>query len=664
MRLSMPRLLPLVLVLAVLAPAARRGLASVAGLGVALDDIVVVTEDLALNPAPGCDAVSVFSARTGEAVYRGERTVSPGRLAASADFSWVLANHSNVPAADAAGPFLYAIRGDPGNHAHWVPQGRIGGARFVARAGLALLPDGDTLLVSTAGEASTGTDLRPPFAVRKYRLFEMGATRLGPKRGEAEVDGPAVELFGTDDSRLVHVVTEQATVYSFEVAGMTAVADPIRLPSFDAAPPPAAGRHLNVAQASISPDGRYLVTNRWRGSEVGVADLVTRRAWTVGLGAGVATVGGLAFNHGPANHGLLAVHAGDAALVYDFALDVPRVARLAAAPVRPLPVFAGAEWGPAPSIAWSGDGRHLVAATSEGPAEFRVFAVEDGGRTLRPASALAACPDGQNRPNAILTANRRPVPPTPPSPTPIPTDTLTPTPTNTPVISPTPTDTPTLTSTPSPTPTRAVQPAYLPFLLLEKPCVPERLAVDVVMAIDTSLTMGQPTSSGRSKIEAARDAARRFLDRLVPAPGGNKASVVTFSATARLAQPLTDSRTALLRGLDGIVLAEGTCIGCGITAAHTELSSPRARLDHEPVMILLTDGRSNGEASDEAVRRAQVAHADGVRLFVIGLGDDVDRAVLVRIASERDYFYIAPDAEELAQIYQDIVQEIPCGPGR
>lgn len=628
---------------------------------VAVDDLVVVTEDLALNQAPGCDAVSVFAAASGQALYHGERIVSPGRLAGNADLSLVIANHSNTAQADTGGPFLFALRGDPTDLGRWFAQGRFGGVRFPPRSGLALLPDGDTLLASVAGPSSTGSDLRPPFELRKFRWSEVSAGRIGAGRGQFAIDGPAVEIFSTAGGSLAHVVTENATVYTLEVAGMTQVAAPIALPPFDREPPSSPGQQLNIAQAGITPGGRFLVTNRWRVPELSVADLVARRAFTLPLGADLVNVGGLAVNHAALNHGLLAVHAGDAVLTYRFEPDRGLIERLGRAAVRPLPIYPGAEWGPAPSIAWSGDGRRIIAATSEGTAEFRVFEVGQAGASLSPGALLSACPDGTNRPNDILTTNLRAVPPTPPSPTTIPTVTETPTVTPTPIHSPTPSDTPTVTPTPTITPTPSDQLVHLPLILREVICRPERLSVDVVLVIDASNSMANTTATGRTKLDAARDASRQFVDRLIRA-GQNQIAIVAFNSGATLIQSLTIDRGALQRGLEAIRLAEQTCIGCGITTGRLELSSPRRRAANAPVMIVLTDGRPNGESSDATLAAAAAAQEAGIRVFAIGLGTDVDFSLLSRIASQRDYFYQAPDGEQLALIYQDIVEEIPCPP--
>lgn len=251
----------------------------------------------------------------------------------------------------------------------------------------------------------------------------------------------------------------------------------------------------------------------------------------------------------------------------------------------------------------------------------------------------------------------------PPTPTPTPTDTPAATATHTPTATPPPTFTltPSRTSTPTSTPTPTPAPAYFPIALREQ-CVPDQHRVDVVLVIDASSSMNQPTASGRPKIDAAVDAARAFLDHLQP-DRGDQAAIVAFNADATLLQPLTTDRAALLASPSRIRTAPQTCLVCGIEAADDELAGPRHRPDHAATMIVLTDGRSNPRPASEAVDRAAAAKARGVAIFTIGLGDDLDAGALAAMASRPEFAYRTPDAEALAGIYRAIAVAIPCPAG-
>ena len=79
-------------------------------------------------------------------------------------------------------------------------------------------------------------------------------------------------------------------------------------------------------------------------------------------------------------------------------------------------------------------------------------------------------------------------------------------------------------------------------------------------------------------------------------------------------------------------------------------------------MIVLTDGLANPEPASTAVRRAQAAKDDGITIFTIGLGeaDELNIVELAQMASRPEYFYRAPDGEDLLAIYRTIAVEIPC----
>ena len=73
------------------------------------------------------------------------------------------------------------------------------------------------------------------------------------------------------------------------------------------------------------------------------------------------------------------------------------------------------------------------------------------------------------------------------------------------------TPTPSLTPTPPPTPTPWIRSIYIP-LIDNEPCRPESIFTDVVLVLDMSTSMYRSTRTGRSKHEAAMDAAHTFTE--------------------------------------------------------------------------------------------------------------------------------------------------------
>jgi Mg-chelatase subunit ChlD len=220
---------------------------------------------------------------------------------------------------------------------------------------------------------------------------------------------------------------------------------------------------------------------------------------------------------------------------------------------------------------------------------------------------------------------------------------------------------PSETATPSPTATPRPGPIYLPLSLREQ-CIPGQQRVDVALVIDASSSMEDPTSTGRRKLDAALEAVSLFLGNLVLP--SDQAAIVVFNSDAWLRQELTGDRGLLASALQGIQTARQTRLDRGVAVGHEELVGSRRRPGNQAVMIVLTDGLANPVPASVAVEEAAAAKADQVTIFTIGLGNELDEWALQAMASRPDYYYWAPDAEELADIYRRIAVTIPCPAGQ
>ncbi|MGB8400860.1 trypsin-like peptidase domain-containing protein, partial [Bradyrhizobium sp.] len=137
------------------------------------------------------------------------------------------------------------------------------------------------------------------------------------------------------------------------------------------------------------------------------------------------------------------------------------------------------------------------------------------------------------------------------------------------------------------------------------PAPPPPVTRDVMLVFDRSGSMSMDDGTGRSKIEAARDAVSLFV-QLVKAGTGNRAGLVSFSTTASSPADfaianVTDgaggTKTALIGPapysggiVGGLTPGGATTIGGGLDAAHAQFpvagANPRA-------ILLLTDGLEN-----------------------------------------------------------------------
>lgn len=247
----------------------------------------------------------------------------------------------------------------------------------------------------------------------------------------------------------------------------------------------------------------------------------------------------------------------------------------------------------------------------------------------------------------------------------MPTATDAPEPSATATVQPTATAEPTATPAPtgSPTPTSPAAPvthlAYLP-IALRHVCRAGEVHTDVVLAIDASNSMLED-SGGRTKLARAQEAGRLFVSLLDLR--ADQAAVVSFSAVARLESPLSGERARLEAAIDGIVASPGTHIHSALELATGELLSERARPGSNAVIVLMTDGRPADGTADAALAAAAVARESGITLYAIGLGDDVDAALLRALATSSDHYLDAAEATDLERIYAEIAGELPCPGG-
>jgi Ca-activated chloride channel homolog len=180
----------------------------------------------------------------------------------------------------------------------------------------------------------------------------------------------------------------------------------------------------------------------------------------------------------------------------------------------------------------------------------------------------------------------------------------------------------------------------------------------VVLTMDTSQSMNQ-TDVAPSRLEAAKAAAREFLDELPPEfPVG----LVTFAGEATVISPPVEDRARVSQALDEVPRGRGTVIGDGLAAALTSIEGDWASNGRRPTaVVLLSDGRDTGsETPPDAA--AQRAAALDVRVFTVVLGEvtpgekgGANAELLQQLAATTGgQTYTAETASELSQLYTNL----------
>jgi len=182
----------------------------------------------------------------------------------------------------------------------------------------------------------------------------------------------------------------------------------------------------------------------------------------------------------------------------------------------------------------------------------------------------------------------------------------------------------------------------LPAKLLP-PRSPEGTAV--VLIIDKSSSMEGP------KIELARQAAIGVVEHLRPV---DLVGVLIFDNSSRWAVPLrkAEDRPFIEGLIAGIVPDGGTQIAPALTEAYQRILTTSATSKH---IVLLTDGISE---EGDSMGLAQEAANKQVTISTVGLGQDVNRAYLEKIAQfAGGKFYYLNEPAGLEQIVLRDVQE-------
>lgn len=166
-------------------------------------------------------------------------------------------------------------------------------------------------------------------------------------------------------------------------------------------------------------------------------------------------------------------------------------------------------------------------------------------------------------------------------------------------------------------------------------------------------------------------------------PQYDKIGVASFSSRGRIVSSLTSNFTAVRNALNSMDPPNGaTNIAHALAVGRQILDGNGKRANAVRVLVLLTDGianrycgpsaynpnaynstscslgRGSRAAADHAIREAQRAAAEGIYIYVIGLGYDADEDFLEEIARiGKGLYFFSPTAEQLDEAFQAVAEQ-------
>lgn len=190
-------------------------------------------------------------------------------------------------------------------------------------------------------------------------------------------------------------------------------------------------------------------------------------------------------------------------------------------------------------------------------------------------------------------------------------------------------------------------------------CPDQERKADVVLVIDRSRSMEDRTPSGLRKLDAAKQAARAFVDTMDPRLV--RVGLIVFHSIVQELSYLTSDQATLRAAIDGISSDTGTNLVDSLDAGFRMATSAGVRPDAQPVLVFMTDGRHNENSGNPPPRSAifpiiAKVHAAGLVVHAIGLGptSDIDEPLLRQIAGDPSRYHWSASGDDLGAIFQGI----------
>jgi Ca-activated chloride channel family protein len=179
---------------------------------------------------------------------------------------------------------------------------------------------------------------------------------------------------------------------------------------------------------------------------------------------------------------------------------------------------------------------------------------------------------------------------------------------------------------------------------------------DLLLAVDISRSMEIVDFSDHGKPISRIAATKKVVSNFVQHRTGDRIGLIVFAEQAFLTIPLTLDTTSVVKMLNNLLIGmagESTALGDAIGIGVQNL---RKRPVASRVLILLTDGIDTA-SHIPPLEAAKIAAADKIKIYAIGVGDQLDDKLLEKISSMTGGTYSkVTSVDALENVYREIDQ--------
>jgi Mg-chelatase subunit ChlD len=175
----------------------------------------------------------------------------------------------------------------------------------------------------------------------------------------------------------------------------------------------------------------------------------------------------------------------------------------------------------------------------------------------------------------------------------------------------------------------------------------------IMLLLDSSASMAGMRGK---KIEDAKEALVQFIGSINITE--NEVGLVAFGRGIHTCG-LSRNSTHLKEEIKRLEPADGTPMMSAIEAAYKEFLREKVHT----VMVIATDGKPMDATEEKILEYASSIKTKGVRVITIGIGEDVNKSFLSKLASSPSDYHFAKASFELKRIYKEVadVLALPSG---